>query len=610
MEREHSTITFLKSLYKNCEQGFINLRFLPSGKNLFLPLSEIDSVPSILKAYEGQNAHFGVATRENGNGTKQGILQVPALWIDLDLESSAKTQGEKDLYSIFLNFPLEPTFIVLSGGGLHSYWRLKEPIPREDVLKGEDFLKRLALYLGGDIAATDASRILRVPGTLNYKYFPEREVEIWHFTQNEYDFSDFDFLPQIETKGEDEKRIHPKSWAKELLDGVSEGQRNISIARLAGRYLNKGLSREEILPILFDINSRNKPSLDGKEVERALDSIIKTHFKNNLNRTKDKEENRHGINYHLTTLEEVLKYPEPNYLIDPVLIEGTVSVLGAYTGTGKSIAALSIIKSILTGEPLWGKYRVAKTGPVLLIDEETPQSFLRERAEKMRFDPGLPFYILHFQDVRLDRDDFFNALMEKIDEVKPILVVIDSLIRVHRLKEDDAVAMSLVVGRLRKIANSGTTLLTIHHHRKGSGPLSQQLRGSSDIPGGVDIEFALLPSGDHLVFKSVKTRTQPITPIKLKMEVGNNHIDLIYQGIEIGEEGEILTEVINILEENEEEGVEKIFKSLKERGLKIGINRLREILRGANGKELLEVRGNKGKRIYKLNPASQFHSSL
>ena len=289
MEREHSTITFLKSLYKNCEQGFINLRFLPSGKNLFLPLSEIDSVPSILKAYEGQNAHFGVATRENGNGTKQGILQVPALWIDLDLESSAKAREEKELYSIFLNFPLEPTFIVLSGGGLHSYWRLKEPIQQEDVLKAEGFLKRLASYLGADIGATDASRILRVPGTLNYKYFPEREVEISHFTQNEYEFSDFDFLPQIETKGEDEKRIHPKSWAKELLDGVSEGQRNISIARLAGRYLNKGLSREEILPILFDINSRNKPSLDGKEVERALDSIIKTHFKNNLNRTKIKK---------------------------------------------------------------------------------------------------------------------------------------------------------------------------------------------------------------------------------------------------------------------------------------------------------------------------------
>jgi len=63
--------------------------------------------------------------------------------------------------------------------------------------------------------------------------------------------------------------------------------------------------------------------------------------------------------------------------------------------------------------------------------------------------------------------------MEKVEQVKPTLVVIDSLIRVHRLKEDDAVAMSLVVGRLRKIANSGTTVLTIHHHKKGEGPLAR-----------------------------------------------------------------------------------------------------------------------------------------
>jgi len=130
------------------------------------------------------------------------------------------------------------------------------------------------------------------------------------------------------------------------------------------------------------------------------------------------------------------------------------------------------------------------------------------------------------------------------------------------------------------------------------------LRGSSDIPGGVDIEYALLPVGDYLVFKSVKTRTQPLQPIKLKMEVNNESISLTYQGDEYGEEAEILEEVINILEEHEEEGVEKIFKSLKERGLKVGINRLREILKKASGKELLEERGPKGKRLYRLNPAS------
>lgn len=607
MEREHPSITFLKALYKNCDQGFINIRFLPSAKNFFIPLTEVKTIPSILTAHQDQDVYFGVATRQNGDGTKQGIIQIPALWVDYDLDISAEAYGEKELYSIFFNLPVEPTFIILTGGGFHAYWRLKEPVGREEVLKAEGLLKRLASYLGGDPAATDASRVLRIPGTCNFKYAPKREVEIWHLNENEYNPSDFDFLPAIETQTEKEKPTQTKAWEKELLDGVPQGERNTAIARLAGRYLSKGLTREEILPVLLDVNSRNKPPLGEKEVETTLDSIIKTHQRGLPDKAEHKQETKgQRITYRLTTLDDVLEYPEPQYLIDPVLIEGTVSVLGAYTGTGKSILALSIIKAILTGEALWGKYEVVKTGPALLIDEETPQGFLRERTEKMGFAPGLPLYLLHFQDVRLDRDDFFSALMEKVEEVRPILVVIDSLIRVHRMKEDDAVAMSLVVGRLRKIANYGTTVLVIHHHKKGEGPLSQKLRGSSDIPGGVDIEYALLPVSDHLVFKSVKTRTQPLTPVKLKMEVTNEHIGLAYQGEEFGEEGEILSEVISILEEEEEEeqGVEKIFKSLKERGLKVGINRLREILKKANGKELIEGRGAKGKRLYKLNPAS------
>jgi hypothetical protein len=146
-------------------------------------------------------------------------------------------------------------------------------------------------------------------------------------------------------------------------------------------------------------------------------------------------------------------------------------------------------------------------------------------------------------------------------------------------------------------------VLAIHHHRKGEGPLAHKLRGSSDIPGGVDVEYALLRRGDYLVFTSVKTRTQPLAPIKLKMEVDNESISLIYKGVEVGEEGEIMAEVISILEENGQQGVEEIFKALKERGIKVGINKLRDLLKKGSGKELLEEKGPKGKRLYTINPA-------
>ena len=156
---------------------------------------------------------------------------------------------------------------------------------------------------------------------------------------------------------------------------------------------------------------------------------------------------------------------------------------------------------------------MVKTGPVLLVDEETPQSFLRERVEKMGFDRSYPLYFLHFQGVRLDRSDALDALMERIKEVNPILVVIDSLIRVHRQKEDDSMSMSLVVDSLRKIANSGTTVLVIHHHKKGEGPLSQKLRGSSDIPGGVDMSMRLCQKTIVWFFPLLRPGPNPCPPL-------------------------------------------------------------------------------------------------
>ena len=121
--------------------------------------------------------------------------------------------------------------------------------------------------------------MLRIPKTLNYKYTPPREVTIIAFKpKKEYNVSDFDFLPEVENSfpGEEKPQL-PEGWEKELLDGVSGGERNVSITRLAGRYIGKGLSREEILPILLDANSRFKPPLPLKEIETVLSSMTKTH---------------------------------------------------------------------------------------------------------------------------------------------------------------------------------------------------------------------------------------------------------------------------------------------------------------------------------------------
>jgi hypothetical protein len=64
-----------------------------------------------------------------------------------------------------------PSIRVSTGGGEHVYWLLDEPAPLrtpEQRAALSATLRGLADYLGGDFRATDAARILRIPGTINY----------------------------------------------------------------------------------------------------------------------------------------------------------------------------------------------------------------------------------------------------------------------------------------------------------------------------------------------------------------------------------------------------------------------------------------------------------
>lgn len=277
MQDKPPAVAIFEALYQDCEEeGHINLRFLPSKKNIFIPLPQINNIPSVLASHRDQNCYFGVATRSNGNGTAQGIMQVPALWLDLD--TPANDAGKK-----FKEFPLPPTFsLETSTEKYQVFWVLREPVGKEEIPHVEDLLRRLAVYFSGDMAATDASRILRVPGTLNMKYDPHPQVKVLGFTPDKrYELSDFeDLLPEVPR----EERISAPDWQEGLLPGVEKGERNNAAAKLAGRYLTKGLTPQECFYLLRSWNQANRPPLADGELRSVIESVSKTHARNHPRR--------------------------------------------------------------------------------------------------------------------------------------------------------------------------------------------------------------------------------------------------------------------------------------------------------------------------------------
>ncbi|MEZ4666538.1 MAG: DNA-primase RepB domain-containing protein [Anaerolineae bacterium] len=139
----------------------------------------------------GWGAYFAVGLRKLGltrwkRGGLSEVAALPAFYTDID--------GLADATLIRLREArLPPSVIVDSGGGVHAYWLLEEPIA--DLHTARLVLQGLAQTFGGDRLSPAQS--LRLPGTVNTK--PERNGTWCHLidiSDRRYSLSDFQIFAQ------------------------------------------------------------------------------------------------------------------------------------------------------------------------------------------------------------------------------------------------------------------------------------------------------------------------------------------------------------------------------------------------------------------------------
>jgi hypothetical protein len=166
--------------------------------------------------------------------------------------------GEKGLASL-KTLDLAPTLMARTGGGgLHMFYQISGPVPSR--VKAYD-----GIDIRGDGAYVVLSPSIHRSGKM-YKWLRPRLM------------AEFDPEP-FERKGS--ANGNEEGWYSGLLQGVAQGSRNISAARLAGRYANVGLSLEEAFVLLLAWNERNDPPLDLSELKRTLKAIYRKHSENN-----------------------------------------------------------------------------------------------------------------------------------------------------------------------------------------------------------------------------------------------------------------------------------------------------------------------------------------
>lgn len=138
----------------------------------------------------GFNAYFGCAKYgDQNNRTKENAKFFRALWLDIDCgaEKAEEGKGYVDQQAGLAEFvrfckttKLPKPVIVDSGYGLHIYWLLEETISRAQWEPLSERLRDLCFEhnLIVDRAVFEAARILRIPGTLNFKGEEPAEVSV------------------------------------------------------------------------------------------------------------------------------------------------------------------------------------------------------------------------------------------------------------------------------------------------------------------------------------------------------------------------------------------------------------------------------------------------
>jgi hypothetical protein len=114
------------------------------------------------------DVYVGCAPRLRRAGDHSALGSVWALWVDCD--------GAESVSRLYAILPA-PSVIVRSGTGenVHAYWSLLRPLSAQEAAAAN---RRLAEVVGADLRSADATRILRPPGTRNFKHEPPRAVTL------------------------------------------------------------------------------------------------------------------------------------------------------------------------------------------------------------------------------------------------------------------------------------------------------------------------------------------------------------------------------------------------------------------------------------------------
>lgn len=385
-------------------------------------------IPEFLQRHRDKQIYFCPHGFSKPRRLKPYAVLPKLLWSDLD-EADPR----------MLKF--KPTVAIESSPGRYvGLWFTDDEVT-------EELNRRMSYLVGADKSGWDLTQVLRVPGTINWKYQSQPKVRILWTDGPTYAVHDLERkLPGDEdddnASGEEtdaaavykeyEKKL-PHWVRRELLNGKPvPGKRSEMFWKLGQTLIECGLTTEDTF-VLLKASPWNKFAgrrNEDKQLRREIDKAINKHVRGAAPKRAprddaDEDDERRLVFRSMDEVEE----EEIDWMWYPYIAFGELTILEGDPGLGKSYLMEIVAMHICDGLRLPREHKGDRPvkGKVLYFDLENSAATVTKKRLNWNGCKNLRSFVQCEEPFSIDDDAAVEEIYEYVERERPDLVVFDTL---------------------------------------------------------------------------------------------------------------------------------------------------------------------------------------
>ncbi|MEM1395913.1 MAG: AAA family ATPase [Pseudomonadota bacterium] len=522
--------TMVEALFNAAPRGLVELAWTSpkaphalNGAQLY-ELDELDELIDRavqLNETPNRNVYLSAGLRREDSvrdrrGEDDAVFAVSAIKADFD------DPGTLDDALVRLDeVNLSPSLVVSTGEHPHArgqvWWVLEEP--EADLLAVQTLEKDIARWLHGDRSITNASRVMRVAGSVAWPLKKGRKLEMTAVVERAIRPVPYplewlqnvvrEHAPMTASAGADILDFNaadpqPLELADYIAAAAEPGAWHTNVLRAIAHMISRGTPPDIVLELLAP--AVQQPGYDLETTRGDLIPMIEGALKRGfapdvvepLGDPQTPADEAETPVIPVLNITELADVEPPTWMVDGYVIEHGVSMLYAPPASYKSFIALDLALSVAHGVS-WRNNVVKPSSVCYLAAEGKSGVFARVMAwSQHRGADGLaqPFRVIPTAINLLDLKQV--ALLEQrlLSLVEPPkLLVVDTLARCSLGgDENSATDAGKIMAAAQHLADAmhGHVML-VHHSGKDD---AKGARGSSAFRGAVDTELRLIRDGD------------------------------------------------------------------------------------------------------------------